>query len=227
MQDALSRDQIREVDRLAIEELGIPGVVLMENAGRNCAEQIRRRLRPDGGARVIVFCGPGNNGGDGFVIARHLTNAGAVVQVYLAGDPERLRGESATNHAIARKMGLPVEPIADEAAAREAAGTIRQGDVIVDALLGTGFSGEVREPMATLVVAMNDAPKALGVAVDVPSGLDCDNGSAAAATFRADLTITFVAPKRGLIKPEAGPWVGELVTCDIGAPRSLIDRVRG
>ena len=230
---ALTREQIREVDRAAIEDYGIPGVVLMENAGRNAAHLIadffqtwhnpkEPQAEPvpmSSGACarprqtvVCIFCGPGNNGGDGFVIARHLCNAGFGVEIVLLADPQRLAPDARINYDIARKMGIPIQRFsADQAEAR-----VGQAHVVIDALLGTGFAGQVRPPMDRAVELINTADHALTVAVDVPSGLDCNSGRPAAATVRADLTVTFVAPKVGFAS--AAEYTGKVLVADIGAP---------
>jgi NAD(P)H-hydrate epimerase len=226
MEPILTREQIRQIDRLAIEELGIPGVVLMENAGRNAADRIARRSAEIGARRVVIFCGPGNNGGDGFVIARQLFNRSVAVTVYLAGDPARLSPDCATNHNIVKNMGLEVRQIDSPETAAQATADLDDGDVVVDALLGTGFSGEVRSPLDVLINGINEAAKTLTVAIDVPSGLDCNTGRPSNATARADLTVTFAANKIGFTKPEAKSYVGRVTVCDIGAPPSLIDRLR-
>ena len=226
MQPILTREQIRRVDAMAIEELGIPGVVLMENAGRNAAEHIARCLADTGADRVVIFCGPGNNGGDGFVIARQLANRGIAVAVYLAGDPNRLSPDCNTNYQIARKMGIEVPTIDDPESAAKATASLGKGDVVADALLGTGFGGDVRSPLDVLIRGINEAAKTLTVAIDVPSGLDCNTGQPANATIRADHTVTFAANKIGLTKPEARPYVGQVTVYDIGAPPSLIEQLR-
>ncbi len=226
MEPILTREQIRRVDGIAIEELGIPGVILMENAGRNAAEQIRYRIRIRQAGRVVIFCGSGNNGGDGFVIARQLANHGIDPCVYLVGDPEHLSPDCAVNYHIVRKMGVEVGLIDTPKAARQAAAELRDGDIVVDALLGTGFRGQVRPPTSALIQAINQAAKSMTVAIDIPSGLDCDTGKPANATIKADLTITFGANKVGLVKPDARRYVGEIAVADIGAPASLIDRVQ-
>jgi NAD(P)H-hydrate epimerase len=223
---ALTREQVRRVDALAIEELGIPGVVLMENAGRNAAERIRLHYVQSGATRVVIFCGPGNNGGDGFVIARQLANAGIDPLVYLAGDPTRLSPDCQTNHNIAQAMGITVTVISDAAAGDAATADVRDGDVVVDALLGTGFRGEVRQPLAALIQGLNAAHKRLVVAIDVPSGLDCDTGTVGNVAVQADLTITFAADKVGFSKPSARDHVGQVVVCDIGAPPGLAQGLR-
>ncbi len=224
MMQTLTRLQVREVDRLAIEELGIPGIVLMENAARNAAAAIldviegQLQLTPVD-ARVVVLCGGGNNGGDGYAIARHLHNVGATVILIAAKAPAELSGDAATNHAICAAMGLDIRPV--ECAAE----ALRGGHVAVDALLGTGFAGEVRPPLASLIALTNESRATQGlvtVAIDVPSGLDCDTGQPAAPTIEADLTVTFVAAKPGLLAESARPYVGELVVADIGSPPELI-----
>ena len=219
----LTRNQVRRVDQLAIERYGIAGIVLMENAGRNAANVIQGET---GAARTaLICCGTGNNGGDGCVIARHLHNAGWSVSLLLAGDRARCTADTATNFRIIRAMGIELVEISEvqkQPAVLNAAGP---NTVVVDALLGTGFLGEVRSPMAELIRAMNSMPKQSLVAVDIPSGLDCDTGAASNATIRADLTVTFVASKPGLESSTARPFVGRVEVVDIGVPKALIEEV--
>ena len=232
----LTRDQVRQVDRLAIDELGIPGVVLMENAGRNAAdaviEMLRSRRESDdpAGSRVAVVCGSGNNGGDGYVVARHLHNAGVQVTAHPAKDPQQLTGDAEVNFKIVQRMGLSIVPVADPASLAQAQTAWQGADVIVDALMGTGgtgFAGQVRPEMVRIIEACN-AARSTGtaiVAIDVPSGLDCDTGLPARPTIIADLTVTFVAMKCGFGRPEAQKYTGRVIVADIGAPSVLIDRV--
>lgn len=230
----LTREQIRELDRIAIEEYGLPGVVLMENAGRNAAEVIRQRALPaaDGG-RAAILCGGGNNGGDGFVIARHLANAGIDTNVFLAVEPDRLTGDAAVNFRIVERMGLPLFGINTPPTITAARERWRGCDVIVDALLGTGFAGTVRSPMTDIIAAVNAVPRETGdggparpivVAIDLPSGLDANTGRPSNATIKADLTITMLASKVGFAAPEAARWTGPVFTVDIGAPTAIMDR---
>jgi NAD(P)H-hydrate epimerase len=215
----LSRVQIRRVDDLAINHYGIPGPVLMENAGRNASALIRESYGPVGGA--VVFCGPGNNGGDGCVIARHLHNAGWTVRVMVTGGEAQMSDDLRTNFRIIKAMGLEPQTATDKESQLAFARSIEPDDVVIDALLGTGFQGEVRSPTAELIDAINAAAKRAVVAVDIPSGLDCDSGTPSNATIRADLTVTFVAKKTGLVAGTAGPYVGRLEVADIGAPGTL------
>lgn len=225
-QVVLTRAQVREVDRRAIEEYGVPGVVLMENAGRNAAELIRCWTPPNG--PVAIVCGRGNNGGDGFVIARHLHNAGVRVELLLACKVVRLTSDAATNARTVEKMGLSQRMFDTAERIVEGRPALRGARVIVDALLGTGFSGKVRSPMDLAIAAINEEARAGGakvVAVDVPSGLDCDSGEASNATVKADHTITFVARKAGFDAPGAAAYTGEVDVADIGAPGEIVQEV--
>lgn len=220
----LTRGQVRQVDQLAVTKYRQVSITLMENAGRNAAEAIDRHYGPAG--KALIFCGPGNNGGDGFVIARHLHNRNWEVAVVLAGDPQRLTPDAGANYAVVEAMGLPLT-LAHEAEAQLAAvQQIQPEHVVIDALLGTGFVGAVRSPTAELIAALNARPHRALVAVDVPSGLNCDTGEPSNATVRADLTVTFAAQKAGFVLPAAAPYVGIVEVADIGVPRVVIDEVR-
>jgi NAD(P)H-hydrate epimerase len=218
----LTREQVRELDRCAIEEIGIPGMVLMENAGRGCTDKLCE-LGVDG--PVAVCCGRGNNAGDGFVIARHLDLRGYAVRVLLFSDPHQLQGDAAANYAILTRCDVPVIDLAsaDESRLdRELSGV----DWVVDALLGTGARGEPRPPLDRVLERLNQLP-AKRMAIDVPSGLDCDTGQPARCTFRADHTCTFVAAKTGFAERAARPYLGQVHVLDIGAPRKLIEETVG
>jgi NAD(P)H-hydrate epimerase len=206
---SLTRSQVRELDRRAIEEFGVPGIVLMENAGRGAAE-ILLRLGVQG--TVAICCGKGNNGGDGFVIARHLDLRNVSVRVHLLVPPDELTGDAAVNCNIVVRSRIPIVSGFE---------TLQDADWIVDALLGTGLSGPVRHPFLGAIEAINQMRKKV-LAVDLPSGLDCDTGLPLGAAVRADHTVTFVAPKAGFQNPAARPWLGQIHVADIGAPRALI-----
>jgi NAD(P)H-hydrate epimerase len=228
----LTREQVRAIDQLAIEDLGIPGIVLMENASRQVAEAVIAALPVEpSAARVAILCGGGNNGGDGLAVARHLHNRGVKVSVFLAREPGEVRGDAAINLEIVCRMKLDLRTILTAAEVAAAVPLWAQAHVIVDALLGTGFTGEVRGILAEVIRECNEirgqAQGVKVVAVDVPSGLDCDTGRPSNATIRADVTVTFVAAKPGLIAPGAREYVGKLIVADIGAPPELKERVRG
>lgn len=222
--EALSCQEIRELDALAIERVGIPGVVLMENAGRAVAEFTYSTLVHPARDRVTILCGPGNNGGDGFVAARHLHNAGVGVDVVLAVPREKSQGDAGVNLRILEKMDLEFIR-AFEADGLEAARRAAQAaEVIVDALLGTGATGPPRGTTAALIELANAAPRARRIAIDLPSGLDADRGVAHEPCFRAAATVTMVAPKVGFTTAAAQAVVGRVVVVDIGVPRGLIPR---
>jgi len=217
---SLTRAEVREIDRRAIEEYGLPGIVLMENAGRGAAELLHG-IAP--GATVVIVCGKGNNAGDGFVIARHLENLGHEVRLLLAGEPAELRGDAAIAWRVAETAGILAQRLASATPA-EWEQALANADWIVDALLGTGASGAPRGAIATAIDAVNAAGRrgARVLAVDLPSGLDCDTGTAAGACVRAAVTVTFVAPKVGFAAVAAKPLIGELHVVGIGAPRALL-----
>ncbi len=217
----VTSNQAREIDRRAIEELGIPGVVLMENAGRGAAEIILERC-PHPGLGVAILCGGGNNGGDGFVIARHLVNAGHAASIILCTDARRLTGDAAVNHEIVKNMGLPMTQLD----VRSVAEQLHEHGTVVDALLGTGCTGPVRPPLDAAIAAINDHG-AFRVAIDVPSGLDCDSGTALGPVVHADLTITFMAPKAGFATATGRAVTGDIVVAGIGAPSWLLDESTG
>ena len=217
----LTRDQSRQVDRRATEEYGISGLVLMENAGRGVADRLCE-LGIDG--PVAICCGRGNNAGDGFVIARHLDLRGFQVRVLLWAEPSELTGDAAANYWILEKTGVPIEIFGDRHDAARLEAQLAGTAWIVDALLGTGARGEPRPPLDAVIEQLN-AAAAAKLAVDVPSGLDCDTGRPARWTIRAVVTCTFVAAKPGLFAPGAEEYTGRVHVLDIGAPRKLIEEV--
>jgi NAD(P)H-hydrate epimerase len=217
----LNRRESREIDRRAVDEYGMTGLVLMENAGRGVAD-VLCRLGVSG--PVAICCGRGNNGGDGFVIARHLDLRGHAVRVLLWARPDELRGDAAENYQILAKSDVPIEVFGDAYDPQRLAMHLSGAAWIVDALLGTGTTGPPRPPLDGVIRRVN-AHGAPIVAVDIPSGLDCDTGAAAEPTIRAAHTCTFVAAKPGLLVAEARPYVGELHVLDIGIPRKLLREV--
>jgi NAD(P)H-hydrate epimerase len=217
----LSRDQVRTLDRRAIEDFGLPGVVLVENAGRGAADVL---LRLGVRGRVLICCGKGNNGGDGYVIARHLDNHHVAVRVLLFARPGELTGDAAVHYQVIARSGLDVRvwdtgAIDDAALAAEVAGA----EWVVDALFGTGLTGPVRPPLDRVIAAVNGG-KARVLAVDIPSGLDADTGQPPGPCVRAEHTVTFAALKKGFAVPAARAWLGQVHLVDIGLPRVLLER---
>jgi NAD(P)H-hydrate epimerase len=209
----LSAAQMRAVDKAAIETLGVPGVVLMENAGRGVAALIARE-RTVAGRDVRVVCGVGQNGGDGFVIARHLANAGARVTVLLAAPRAKLSGDA---ELFARVVERDARIVERDGSAGDAAlwrSLLAGADILVDAIFGTGLRADVTGPPAAAILAMNATP-ALRVAVDLPSGLDADTGQVRGVAVQAHLTATMGARKLGLVLDPEAP-VGRLEVVDLG-----------
>jgi NAD(P)H-hydrate epimerase len=221
MDKYLTRALSRQVDQRAINEYGMAGIQLMENAGRGCAELIER-LGVSG--PVVICCGKGNNAGDGFVIARHLEARGHKVKILLWCPAEQLRGDASFNQAIVHHAGTPLVECDSRFGMDWLVDELRGADWIVDALFGTGSSGPPRAPFNKTIQVMNDHP-AKKFAVDLPSGLDCDTGEAADPTFRADYTATFVAPKVGFQQPSAKKVLGVVHSIDIGVPQKLLQEI--
>ncbi len=220
----LSREAVREVDRRAIQELGIPGVVLMENAGRAAAELVLR-VRPRADDRpVVILCGRGNNGGDGLVVARHLQIHGVPVHVLLLAPGDSVRGDAAVNLHIVRRARIRLDELAPGDDLARFLAPVNEASLLVDALLGTGASGNPRSPYAEAIQAANDSGAPV-VAIDVPSGLDCDTGQPGRPCIRAAHTCTFVAPKRGFARDEARQYLGRLHVASIGVPPWLVKEV--
>jgi NAD(P)H-hydrate epimerase len=223
----ITRQQAREVDRRAIDEYGMTGLVLMENAGRGAVDLLCRLAENQPGGRlgrVAVCCGKGNNAGDGFVMARHLDLRGTDVRVLVWADPAELTGDASANFQILRHTGVPIEVFGNRHDATRLAEQLVDVEWIVDALLGTGARGEPRSPLDAVIDQLN-ASAAKRLAVDLPSGLDCDTGAAAQHTIRASETCTFVAEKRGFMTPGAEQYTGRVHVLDIGAPRRLVEEV--
>ena len=190
----------------------------MENAGRGATEYLIHCGIP---GKVLICAGKGNNAGDGFVIARHLDNQGYDVAVLLIGDAADLKGDAGINFEISKKAGISITQLTGEISLAEINHQLASSDWIVDALLGTGIKGEVREPFVTFIEAINKTQSKV-LAVDLPSGLDCDLGEPAGVCVRADHTVTFVGLKQGFAHALAQQWLGEVYVVDIGVPRCLL-----
>lgn len=211
--------EMRAIDGRAIEGYGIPSLILMEHAGLAVARRSWQQLVGTRSRKAVVFAGTGNNGGDGLVAARLLTNWGARVRVFLAGDPRRASAETATQLAIARALGIEVVPLGDDAQ-QKAKLNAATADLLIDALLGTGTRGAPRGPVALAVAILNGAGKPV-LSVDIPSGVDADTGAAPGPAVKAQWTVTLGLPKVGLLLPPGRELAGHLIVADIGLPRAL------
>ncbi|MHC4423373.1 MAG: NAD(P)H-hydrate epimerase [Planctomycetota bacterium] len=213
----MSRDEVRAFDAWAINELGVPGVVLMENAGRSCAELIKDKVADVTDAKVCIFCGTGNNGGDGYVIARHLLSSGFGVVVVIVGDRSKVKGDARINLDILEGLGQPVEqlnlndPDMEGKVKAFAAGA----DMVVDGIFGTGLKGHLNDEYQRLIEGINGQDRQI-LAVDIPSGLDCDSGRPLGAAIKASYTVTFAAVKTGFTSGSASEYTGEIFVASIG-----------
>jgi NAD(P)H-hydrate epimerase len=213
----MTRDEVRAFDAWAINTLGIPGVVLMENAGRSCAELIEEKLQDRTEPKVCIFCGTGNNGGDGYVIARHLSNSAIRVTVVICGDPAKIKGDAKINLDVLERMGQPIERLspADGDIADRIGCYLADADMLVDGLFGTGLRGQLTDEYRQVIEGMNAGHCPI-LAVDIPSGLDCDSGQPLGAAIVAAWTVTFVAVKKGFTTASAAPYTGEIFVASIG-----------
>lgn len=219
----VTAEEMRAFDATAIQEYGIPGVVLMENAGRTTFYILKTYLEGDvRGLKVAVVAGPGNNGGDGYVVARYLINHGADVQTFLLSPREKIKGDALVNLQVLEKMTSRVFPVPDEEALELASRVWHESDVIVDAILGTGLTSEVRPPYRQAIEKINDAPN-LTLAVDLPSGLDADTGKVLGTAVRADLTATYGFRKLGMAIQPGVEYCGIVEVVDISIPLSAVE----
>jgi NAD(P)H-hydrate epimerase len=210
------------VDAIAIRDFGMSGLVLMENAGRGCAERL---LRHGINGRVLICCGAGNNGGDGFVIARHLANAGIDVRVLMSADPSNLSPDAHANYGILAKTRAPIEHLAGVSPEilRDRFAAAEGGPIawIVDALLGTGATGPIRAPLDAWIRLIN-ASAAKKLAIDIPSGLDCDSGQPGDPCIEATETCTFVSLKPCFLIEPGKVLAGKVSVIDIGVPKEIL-----
>ncbi len=219
---AVSAVQMRQIDRRAQKEFGIPELVLMEHAGK-AAAAAARRLRARAGksvGEVVVLAGGGANGGDGFVAARHLDNRGVPVSVVLLSDPDKMHGAARVNLEILKRLRVPIRKAASPASWRSWSRGGRRVGVIVDAMLGTGVTGRVREPIAAAIRWVN-RQRCPVVAMDIPSGLSADTGLPCGEAVRATETVTCGLPKVGLAKGRGKKLCGQVTVADISLPKVL------
>ena len=215
----LTAEQMRKLDAYAIETVGIPGMVLMENAGRCVVDTIEEYFEPDEPLSVAIFCGKGNNGGDGFVVARHLEQRGHYTRTYLLASRSDLKGDARTNADIAAEIGLEIIEATDPDAVKELDFDPRDFDLVVDAIFGTGLTSAVRGHYLSAIDMINSSGLPV-VAVDLPSGVDADKGPLIGPAVEADVSVTFAYPKIAHVMPPAEGLAGDVVIADISIPPS-------
>ena len=225
MRSSVTVQQIQNLDRIAIERYGIPPIVLMENAGRAVAEEVKKSLRGKKKPRVCVVCGLGNNAGDGFVVARHLINAGILTKIFLIGKARQLKYDAAVNCQILKKMKCPIIECRGTKFCAPT-GFVARADIVVDAIFGVGLNREITGPFRSVIETINREAKYV-VAVDIPSGLDGTAGAIYGACVKANKTVTFSFPKKGFLKNHGPRQTGKVVVVDIGIPVQVIKKVLG
>jgi hydroxyethylthiazole kinase-like uncharacterized protein yjeF len=222
MMKVATAEAMQELDRKAIETYRIPGIVLMENAGRGAAEVISNTFPDIHNKKIAIIAGKGNNGGDGFVIARYLLNQGISVRVYLLTDPKGLRGDAETNFNIFHRMKGEVISVPSSKDYIKVKKDIEKFDMLIDGIFGTGLDAEVRGYYREVIDHLNTLQRPM-VAIDIPSGLDADTGKPLGTAIRASLTITFGLPKIGHLIPPGLDYVGKVKVIDIGIPKRLVE----
>lgn len=222
----LNTQQMREADRRTRDDVGIPSIVLMENAGRQAVAAMEAAFDGLANSRVGVLCGRGNNGGDGFVIARTLVQRGIDTIVFLLGSVADVRGDARTNLEILGRIGLTVVEVTNAQEWELHFSEVSECDLLVDAMLGTGFHGRVTGMFETVVADVNDLAVPV-VAVDLPTGLSADSHEVDGDAIQASMTVTLAAPKIPLVFPPADTHCGDLVIADIGIPLPLLDEIEG
>ena len=218
---AVTAEQMRELDRRARDEFGIPVKALMENAGRAVAEESVRFLKKTGSAKpwkVLLFCGGGNNGGDGLVAARLLAQQGIETRTFIFKPADSLKDEVLSNFEELGRLSLPYEFLPKFAKISQ---EIRGSSLLIDALLGTGLKSKVRGDFAQAIGAVNGSGLPV-LSVDVPSGMDADSGAVPGTCVKAALTVTMGALKKGFLNPRARRWTGNVRVADIGFPKELL-----
>jgi hydroxyethylthiazole kinase-like uncharacterized protein yjeF len=220
----LTAAQMAEVDRLTTDRYFIPSILLMENAGRAVADELAKSCPGIGEKRIMIFCGRGNNGGDGFVVARYLALRGAKPSILLFANPENLKGDALKNWEIVHAMGVPIQILPTVVSARSHLRKTVVPDVIVDALFGTGLSKPIGADYRPIVDWINKAsPNAFVTAVDIPSGIMSDSPIIPGPAVKADLTVTFSALKLAHVLPPASDLSGRVVLVPIGSPPGLLE----
>jgi len=224
----LTAAEMREVDRLSTERHGVPSLDLMENAGKSVAEFVQSRFSDFAARHIAVLCGKGNNGGDGFVVARHLLRMGAKPAVYLVADAQEVKGDAATNLKRWKTASGKTHVIQKPSDWHAAKAVLSTADVVIDALLGTGVHGPVEGLLGEVIEDVNRVGRPVRsavIAVDIPSGLPADSSGALGAVVQADYTVTFTAPKPNMVSGHGAHRCGQIVVRDIGSPPELIEEI--
>jgi ADP-dependent NAD(P)H-hydrate dehydratase / NAD(P)H-hydrate epimerase len=220
--NSITAEQMKKIDKAAIDRFGIPSLVLMENAGR-AASDIAYNMLIDKMSKVICICGKGNNGGDGFVCTRHLINKGVNVLVFLTCSRNKLKGDAKINFSILEKMNVSIYELTKEDNFTNLEKEIINSELVVDAIFGIGITGKIKDPYSEIIEIINKN-KNKTLALDIPSGLDATKGISLGSCIKADRTVTFAAAKTGLTNNQGPSFSGEITVADISIPKQLLKR---
>jgi len=215
-------EQMSEIDKFTINEIGIPGIVLMENAAVCVVNEILDLLPDLSGKRVVILAGKGNNGGDALAVARHLYNKGFDIKTYLLAKKDEIKGDAAANLKILESIGIDVIEFISEEQFPEFENVLIRADLVVDGIFGTGLKGNVRGIPARLIDVVNSSSKTV-VSIDIPSGINGENGKVMGCCIRASRTVTFALPKIGLLLHPGCEYTGKITVADIGIPQKAIE----
>jgi NAD(P)H-hydrate epimerase len=221
---SLNTQQIQELDRLAIEWIGIPSMVLMENAGRAVVQEVWRALANRLEKQVVILAGVGNNGGDGLVVGRYLLEKGSATRIYVVGELPDLKNDSKAQYQILRKLGHHVQFI--QKLSDDDVNHIKSCGVIIDALFGVGLNRLISEPFQSIVSLINQSQKHV-ISIDIPTGLNATTGEIFGSCVKADSTVTFSFPKEGFFNNDGPKYTGQIVVADIGIPQGLFKKIDG
>jgi NAD(P)H-hydrate epimerase len=217
MKNSITKTQAVDIDKFVQEKIGLSTLVLMENAGRGVSRVAYEMLKGKG--RVAIFCGRGNNGGDGFVCGRHLLTKGIDIDIYLAGKCNKIKNEAKINLDILKALGVDIQEIVDKISLEKI--NLEKYSLIIDGLLGIGVSGEIRGTIKEIISLIN-LSKIPVLSIDIPSGMDADTGEPLGCCIVANKTVTFVSKKRGMDKDMSLRYCGEVIVCDIGFPSNIL-----
>ncbi|MFH2137034.1 MAG: NAD(P)H-hydrate epimerase [Candidatus Omnitrophota bacterium] len=216
----VTASQMQELDRRAQQDYGIPGLILMENAGLRASETAVFLLKKKSNKKVVIFCGPGNNGGDGFVVARHILNKGLKVKIFILGDEKKIKGDALINFIILKKMRADI--IRHQNILKEVNPALKGAGIVIDAIFGIGLNKEVKGVFREVINFINTAGKTV-LALDTPSGLCAATGNIFGVCVLAHTTVTFGAAKKGFYLKKGKQYVGKLLIADISFPRQLLN----
>jgi NAD(P)H-hydrate epimerase len=215
-------EEMRALDSVTIKDVGIPSLLLMENAGRGVVKELQDTIGDLYGIRTLIICGSGNNGGDGLVVGRYLDSLGSEVEIYLTCDEKEMKGDAKIQLGLVKKLDIPLKTASDSRSLSRLKRALPGADVVIDAVLGTGAKGQLSDHLVKVVSVIDDVD-AFKVAVDAPTGVEMDTGSIMGKAFAAQLTVTFGLPKRGHFLFPGRDYCGRLEVVDIGIPRLVLD----